>query len=214
MLTSIGDRIRLKRKELKLTQQELARKMQGVSHVAISQWESNTTKPNAENLYELSLLLGCDFAWLLKGEGSNVATVVNLDKQQVPILSIEDILEWNGTHPIGIKKEGEFIMTNYKISELAFALRIIGDSMNPEFIEGDIVIIDPTIKPKPGEFVLAKTANEIFFRKFRLDQISSTEGVPFMLSPMNEDYTSVYSSHQDITILGTMIEHRIYRRKR
>ena len=52
MQATIGQRIRQKRKELKLTQQDLARKMKDVSHVAISQWESNTTKPNAENLYE------------------------------------------------------------------------------------------------------------------------------------------------------------------
>ena len=48
--TTIGQRIKQKRKELHLTQADLAKKVQGVSHAAISQWETDITKPNAVNL--------------------------------------------------------------------------------------------------------------------------------------------------------------------
>ena len=60
--TTIGQRIKQKRKELHLTQADLAKKVQGVSHAAISQWETDITKPNAENLYRKFLnviLSGC-----------------------------------------------------------------------------------------------------------------------------------------------------------
>jgi len=83
--TSIGQRIRHKRKEFGWTQQELAKKLKDVSHVAISQWESNTTKPNAENLYELSQILGCDFGWLLKGEGENTNVLFLADPENKKI---------------------------------------------------------------------------------------------------------------------------------
>ena len=49
-IQTLGDRIRNRRKELKLTQKDLSTALKGVSHVAVSQWESNTTKPNAENI--------------------------------------------------------------------------------------------------------------------------------------------------------------------
>ena len=68
---TIGKRIRQRRTELKLTQKDVANAIKGVSHVAISQWESDTTKPNSENLVDLSTVLECDLLWLLRGEGSS-----------------------------------------------------------------------------------------------------------------------------------------------
>lgn len=95
MNKTIGQRIRQKRKEFKWTQQELAKKLKDISHVAISQWESNTTKPNAENLYELSQILGCDLGWLLKGEGedtnTNVVFIEDSNNRKIPVLDVAQI---------------------------------------------------------------------------------------------------------------------------
>ncbi|MFD1246122.1 LexA family protein [Paralysiella testudinis] len=215
MQGTIGERIRQKRKELKLTQKELARRMKEVSHVAISQWESNTTKPNAENLYDLSILFGCDLSWLLKGEGqsSNVASI-NLNGNMVPIISYNILETWDIAQPLQMMKEEEHIMTDVNISVFAFAVRVLGDSMKPDFIEGDIVIIDPEIKPEPGEFVLARNQNNVLFRKYREDGSDLKGGSHFILTPLNKDYVQVVSRDQDVRIIGTMVEHRIYRRKR
>ncbi|MGV8429108.1 helix-turn-helix domain-containing protein, partial [Pseudomonas aeruginosa] len=60
---TIGERIKRRRTELKLTQKELANAIKGVSNVAISQWESDTTKPNSENILDLSTVLQCDISW-------------------------------------------------------------------------------------------------------------------------------------------------------
>ena len=215
MQGTIGERIRQKRKELKLTQKELARRMKEVSHVAISQWESNTTKPNAENLYELSILFGCDLSWLLKGEGqfSNVASV-NLNGNMIPIISYDMLEAWDITQPLQIIKKVEHIMTDVNISAFAFAVRVLGDSMEPDFIEGDIVIIDPEVKPTPGEFVLARDKNDELFRKYREDGVDSEGLNHFALIPLNKDYVQIVSRGHDVRIIGTMVEHRIYRRKR
>jgi phage repressor protein C with HTH and peptisase S24 domain len=37
-----------------------------------------------------------------------------------------------------------------------FALRIKGDSMEPEFVTGDIIIVNPHIEAKPGDYVIVK----------------------------------------------------------
>ncbi|MCQ9326934.1 MULTISPECIES: LexA family protein [Neisseria] len=208
---TIGERIRKMRKERNLTQQDLARRLKDVSHVAISQWESNTTKPNAENLYELSTLFGCDFGWLLKGgdgEATNAKLIPNISAVQIPILRYEDIREFDVAHPF-IQITGEYIMTDIQSSASTFALKLKGDSMKPAFSDGDMIIIDPLEKPEPGEFVLAQVDKDILFRKYRIDNLDK-----FSLQPLNSDYPVISSSEAKIKIIGTLVEHRIYRRKR
>ncbi|MFC3875570.1 helix-turn-helix domain-containing protein, partial [Neisseria musculi] len=195
---TIGERIRKMRKERNLTQQDLARKLKDVSHVAISQWESNTTKPNAENLYELSTLFGCDFGWLLKGEdggSTNVKIIPNVFAVQIPILRYEDIREFDVAHPL-ISITGEYIMTDIQSSTSTFALKLKDDSMRPAFSDGDVIIIDPLENPDPGEFVLAQVGNDILFRKYRIDNLDK-----FSLRPLDSDYPVISSSEAKIKII-------------
>ncbi len=53
----------------------------------------------------------------------------------------------------------------------AFALMVLGDSMAPEFTEGDIVIIEPEGLAGDGSYVLADVGGEFIFR--RLHQLDS-----------------------------------------
>lgn len=46
-----------------------------------------------------------------------------------------------------------------------YALRVIGDSMEPEFKDGVIIIIDPSGLAKDGAFVIAKHKGEYIFRQ-------------------------------------------------
>ena len=48
-----------------------------------------------------------------------------------------------------------------------FALRVIDDSMAPEFAPGCIIIIDPTGLATDGAFVLAEVDGEYIFRQLR-----------------------------------------------
>lgn len=47
----------------------------------------------------------------------------------------------------------------------SFALRVLGDSMAPEFNAGEIIIIEPDGALRPGCFVLAQVAGEWTFRQ-------------------------------------------------
>ena len=46
-----------------------------------------------------------------------------------------------------------------------FALRVLGHSMAPEFLEGDIVIVEPEGLARDGSFVLARHEGEWIFRQ-------------------------------------------------
>ncbi|MEN8207159.1 MAG: S24 family peptidase [Pseudomonadota bacterium] len=46
-----------------------------------------------------------------------------------------------------------------------FALRVIGDTMAPEFMDGCIIIIDPSGVVKDGSYVLVRQNDEYIFRQ-------------------------------------------------
>lgn len=46
-----------------------------------------------------------------------------------------------------------------------FALRVLGTSMEPEFREGEIILIEPEGRLQDGSFVLAQHAGEWIFRQ-------------------------------------------------
>ncbi len=214
---TLGDRIKSRRKELKLTQKDLATALKGVSHVAVSQWESSTTKPNSENILDLSTVLQCDISWLLRGNGESNVLPASLGMTKVPLISYIQAGQWTGIDDFRETcGDYEYILTDLEVSENAFALEIKGDSMEPDFIEGDRVIIDPDVQPHAGEFVAAINGDyEATFKKYRpLEDLDEYGRQHFELIALNPDYHKLSTLKQEIRIIGTMVEHRIYRRKR
>lgn len=215
IIDTIGQRIRRRRKDLNLTQKALAKALNDATHGSISQWESDITSPSAKNLFDLSIALECDFAWLLNGgKESNVIPAI-LKSYKVPLISYVQAGVWTESCELRDSTGFEYVMTSLELSENAFALQIKGDSMEPEFKEGDVVIIDPAIIPNPGEFVVAMNGDsEATFKKYRELGYDEHERMQFELIPLNPDFNSMSTLKQQIRIIGTMVEHRIFRRKR
>lgn len=68
---TLGERIKLKRKESKLTQKQLAEKL-GIDHTTISKWESDTYEPDTKSLNALSEILRVSTDYLLgRKNGAN-----------------------------------------------------------------------------------------------------------------------------------------------
>ncbi len=66
-----------------------------------------------------------------------------------------------------------------------YALRVLGDSMLPEFEEGAIIVIDPAGAIKDGCYVIAIHDDEYIFRQLRiLDE-------RYYLQPLNDLYDTV-----------------------
>lgn len=108
----------------------------------------------------------------------------------------------------------EYLLTDLRLSDHAFALEIEGDSMLPEFRPGDRVIIDQEVGPAPGDFVAARNGSEqATFKKYRPRGINENGEEVFELVPLNDDYPTLYSNRERLAIIGTMIEHRRYRRR-
>lgn len=146
---------------------------------------------------------------------SNV-TVAAMGTVKIPLISYVQAGVWteavDSFHP---GDADDWLLTDLELSGLAFALQIKGDSMLPEFNPGDRVIIDPDVAPQPGDFVVAKNGHEeATFKKYRPRSVDANGNTIFELVPLNEDYASIRSDITPVKIVGTMVEHRKYRRAR
>lgn len=63
-----------------------------------------------------------------------------------------------------------------------YALRVIGDSMVPEFEDGHIIIVDPGMPASHGAFVVIDYAGETTFRQFVIENDRK------ILRALNGDY--------------------------
>jgi len=206
---SLAARFKSRRLELDMTQTEVANAA-GVSQQAIESVESGRTR-KPRNLLELAKALKCSPDWLLNGK--HIMPLSEISTRRIPVLSYVQAGKLTEARDItDLKGDLEYVFADSDIPETCFALRIDGDSMQPEFKEGDIVIIDPDLFPTPGEFVVAKdSSHAATFKKYRPLGAGLEH---FELVPLNPDYPVLRSADMKLQIIGVMIEHRIYRRKR
>lgn len=89
---SIGERIRYRRKESKMTQKALAKAL-GLSDVSVSQWERDDSEPTGKNLFALSKTLQCSPTWILYGDDEQnpeppLFVTPELDERQKELLDL------------------------------------------------------------------------------------------------------------------------------
>ncbi|MGL5177990.1 MAG: LexA family protein, partial [Aeromonas veronii] len=106
------------------------------------------------------------------------------------------------------------IEADWDYSDNTFGLVVVGDSMAPDFLEGDVLVIDPNVDPLPGDFVVAKNGqDEATFKRYRPKGFNDQGVEYFELVPSNENYPKMRSDKQEIRIIGTMMEYRRKRKK-
>lgn len=213
MSQSLGGRIKQILDEKGMSQSQLAR-LVGVKQQTIS-YICSPDSPAGTSRYatKIAEALGVNPVWLQTGDGGQYNPVVRIEVEgvsvllkRIPLLRTEEVLPFiDGTH--STTKKGIEVMTDSEVSGGAFAIEIEGDSMKPTFKAGDRVVIDPNIKPEPGDFVAASVGSAITFRKYRSRGFNS-----FELVPLNDDWPTVASENEDIRVLGVMAEHRSYRK--
>jgi SOS-response transcriptional repressor LexA len=117
--------------------------------------------------------------------------------------------------PYALGAYERLVMVHEDVSARAFALRIVGDSMLPEFREGDIIIVDPDVTPQPGDYVVAKNhSEEATFKRYRPRGMNESGKEYFELVPLNQDFPTLRSDFQNLVIIGVEVEHHSLRRNR
>ena len=88
-----------------------------------------------------------------------------------------------------------------------FALRVIDNSMEPEFATGCIIIVDPTGVAKDGAFVLAEIDGEYIFRKLRC-----ADGGDRLVA-LSRDYPAIALDGGLASVRGVVVQRAGARRK-
>lgn len=205
-------------KTLGITQEQLAEKL-GVTQGAIGHWLNKRREPAMDII--LDIMAALDLKSINIGvDGVIVSEEPNMefaapDLHRIPVITYVQAGVWTAINEItAYDGNVSFITTDLVLGERAFAIVIRGNSMEPEFAEGDLVLIDPDEPLRPGDFVVAKNGEEeATFKKYRPRGVGDDGNEIFELAPLNDDYPTMRSDRQHIQIIGVMVEHR-RRRKR
>ena len=178
-------------------------KMLGVSQATVSGWESEKYQPDRDALIKMASYFDVSVDYLIgnspvkkeKKKGVQVPVLGDV-RAGYPMEAVENIIDYEEIDEETARR-GEF-----------FALRIKGDSMEPKFSEGDVVIVRKQQTADSGDIVVALVnGDSATIKKLKRHQNGIT------LVPSNSAYEPMYYSNEEImglpvTILGKVVELR------
>lgn len=183
-----------------LSQEELSNKF-GVSTSTIGMYETNKREPNFDLLKEFANFFNVSTDYLL--EQIKKDDLTNSDIVQIPLLGkiaagyptqmFADVIDY-------IDIPADMARGNKEL----FALKTTGKSMEPNFIEGDILIFEKTDNCENGQFcAVAVNGDDATFKK-----VTKTDA-GIMLQPLNPAFeTKFYTNDQidslPVTIIGVL----------
>ncbi len=205
-------RIRLKelRENAGLSQSTFAKAF-GVAQSTVGGWESGAREPNIETIQKLADFFTVSTDYLFSGDTSSTTPgtpfgvplkkgikipVLGRVRAGFPAYATEEILDYEEITQ-EMASSGEF-----------FALQVKGDSMEPRFIEGDVVIIKRQPDVESGEISVVLVDGEDSTLK-RVNK--HKDGIS--LIPLNSSYPPIFYSNREIRelpvqILGKVVELR------
>ncbi|MBI5634968.1 MAG: helix-turn-helix domain-containing protein [Nitrospirae bacterium] len=188
-MKTVAEYIKAKREEKELSARELA-KTAGITGEHIRYIESGQRKtPSFDIVMKILKALHVDLQEFLQETGYlpvNVEPASLKKMRQIPIISWVTAGRWDAVSdnfPPG--DADEWTESDVK-GKNVFALRIKGDSMEPEFREGDVVIVNPHVEAKPGDYVIVKNDEEEATFK-QLKKFGDT----LVLHPLNSRYEDI-----------------------
>lgn len=195
-----GNVLKNLRESIGMNQEELSEKF-GISKSTIGMYETNKREPNFELLKEFAKFFNVSTDYLL--EQIKKDDLANFDIIQIPLL---------GKIQAGVPTEMFLDIIDYidipadmaRGNKELFALKTKGKSMEPNFIEGDILIFEKTEDCENGQFcAVAVNGDDATFKK-----VTKTDA-GIMLQPLNPDFeTKFYTNEQidslPITIIGVL----------
>lgn len=177
------------------------------SQSAVTQWLSGDTKElKSDSAAGIQAVTGFSAVWLATGNGprlaaeaTNVALGPNIGGT-VPLLSsvqAGNFKELVNNHS-QMASDAEQVPTAVPVRQYTFALRVEGDSMEPDFKEGMVIIVEPELEPLPNDFVIAKNGSEeSTFKQLVKD------GSDWYLKPLNDRYP-MKTFTADMRIVGVV----------
>lgn len=157
--TVIGERLLQRRKELNLTLEDIAKRV-GVTKSTIQRYEvGKISSPKIAVLKSIAYALETSYSWLIGETENHLPDNLYLsspsNKQGVPIPVLGRVSAGMGI-PAPDQIEGYIFEESSHINsgEQYAYLRVIGDSMYPEFKDGDFVLIKYCAEVENGSYAV------------------------------------------------------------
>ena len=191
-----GNVLKNLRESIGMNQEELSEKF-GISKSTIGMYETNKREPNFELLKEFANFFNVSTDYLL--EQIKKDDLANFDIIQIPLL---------GKIQAGVPTEMFLDIIDYidipadmaRGNKELFALKTKGKSMEPNFIEGDILIFEKTEDCENGQFcAVAVNGDDATFKK-----VTKTDA-GIMLQPLNPDFETKFYTNEQIASLPVQI---------
>lgn len=192
IMESLANRVTECIAESKMTQKAIAKKI-GIAAPSLNNICSGKTKSlHSDTALKLSRVFNVRLAWLTEGElpkrasePSSQSDVTDIAlKGHVPIISAVqagDYVEVIDNFAVGDPRL-EWVPSPIPVRAHTFALRVEGDSMEPDFPQGYILFVEPEASPLPGDYVIAKNGDAATFKQLIRD------GNDWYLRPINPRY--------------------------
>ena len=198
----LGNKIKYLRDQLDISQEELAKRI-NISPSTIAMYETNKRQPSYEILLKLAEIFNCSLDYLLgkkensTNKNSAIVLVYGTIPAGIPMEMIEDVLDTEEISAEMLKGGKEY-----------FGLRIKGDSMFPEYLDGDTIILEKVEDVENGQdaVVMINGDDGTFKRVFK-----NENGI--ILQPLNASYSPLVFSNKEIKnkpvkIIGKVVELR------
>ena len=143
-------------------------------------------------------------------DGDNFKVVNKEPVRYVPLLNFVQAGEFCEYHDDAISNEFRPIFGE-GYGENVYWVALEGDSMEPDFKSGELVLIDPDIQPNPADYVIALKAGEkkVTFKMWRPRGFDEKTGEEYsQLIPSNENYPIIDSRFTPFTICGVAVERK------
>lgn len=209
----IGKRILEARKAKGLTLKALGALAGGFKQARMTNWEQGIRTPGPEEIKELAQALDVSPAYLMCLSDEKQFKKAKSPSQLIPLLDPSqacDAKKYIYTHQN--QQELETITLSVSsallpnLSTDAFALKVVDDSMLPEFRLNDILIIDPAVPPKPSKYVAVKIGNrpEAIICQYKKLSYTSHE---FELHTLNDNWPNIKPEDGlEIEVVGTVMQ--------
>lgn len=216
-MKTLGERIKALRNQMGVNQKEFAEmcgrldsRERAWGQSRIGNYETNAREPSLEDIEIMAKVLGITGADLAFSNAQFTRIIKSYKYPLLSTIQAGKFTEVEHFNYVDELEQYELIASQVKASANAFYLKIAGQSMTPRFNEGDMVLIDPELSPKPGQFVAAINPDgEATFKQYKqLGSIDDYGRPHFKLVPLNDSFPTLNSQEHKIQLIGVAIEHR------
>ncbi|WP_057913528.1 LexA family protein [Peribacillus muralis] len=204
----IGERIKIFRKERKMTQEDLA-KILKVAPTAVSAWESGRNKPLMDKLTMMSTCFDIPLSHLVDGTPivKNNSSMEYLNEKNVRLIGVYGNIpagEPNFTNEY-IEAYMPTLNSMLKNNKDYFFLRVKGNSMNKEFSDGSLILVEKTSYLDNGKIgVVLVNGHEATVK------LVKNEGETITLTPCSTDpfyeKKTYHIKNDHVKILGKVVQ--------